>query len=86
MPLSIARISIWELTSSDGSWIIGNYDKAVIVSSDGDFYSLVRYLYTNHKLEAVLSPDIKNCSHLLKYEAKGKIWFMNDLRNKLGLK
>ena len=30
---------------------LNDYDKAVIVSSDGDFYSLVQYLYENNKLE-----------------------------------
>ena len=59
------------------------YDKAVIVSSDGDFYSLVQYLYEAGKLEAVLSPDLNNCSSLLKQTAKEKIYFMNKLRDKL---
>ncbi len=63
-----------------------DYDKAVIVSSDGDFYSLVQYLYEAEKLEAVLSPDMKNCSSLLKQTAKEKIQFMNDLRGKLEYK
>jgi len=62
---------------------LSDYDKAVIVSSDGDFYSLVQYLYENGKLAAVLSPDIKNCSSLLKQTAKEKMQFMNELRNKL---
>ena len=65
---------------------LGDYDKAVIVSSDGDFYSLVQYLYENGKLAAVLSPDIKNCSSLLKQTAKEKMQFMNELRNKLEYK
>ena len=65
---------------------LNNYDKAVIVSSDGDFYSLVQYLYENNKLKIVLSPDIKNCSNLLKQTAKEKVWFMNELRNKLEYK
>lgn len=60
------------------------YQKAVIVSSDGDFYSLVRYLYQNDKLSAVLSPCIQTCSALLKKEAKGKISFMSNLRGKIG--
>ena len=55
---------------------LNDYDKAVIVSSDGDFYSLVQYLYDNNKLEVVLSPDIKNCSSLLKQTAKDKMQFM----------
>ena len=60
------------------------YEKAVIVSSDGDFYSLVQYLYESNKLEVVLSPDIEHCSNLLKQTAKEKIWFMNELQSKLG--
>ncbi|KKS55965.1 MAG: hypothetical protein UV20_C0019G0009 [Candidatus Magasanikbacteria bacterium GW2011_GWA2_42_32] len=59
------------------------YDKAVIVTSDGDFYSLVQYLYEQGKLETVLSPDIKNCSTLLRRAAKDKIRFMDNLRGKL---
>lgn len=63
-----------------------NYEKAVLVSSDGDFYSLVQHLYENGKLEIVLSPDIAHCSNLLKQTAKEKIWFMNELREKLEYK
>ncbi len=62
---------------------LSDYDKAVIVSSDGDFYSLVQYLYENSKLKVVLSPDEENCSNLLKQTAKEKIWFMNNLQDKL---
>ncbi|OGG59260.1 hypothetical protein A3C86_02440 [Candidatus Kaiserbacteria bacterium RIFCSPHIGHO2_02_FULL_49_16] len=62
------------------------YDKAVIVSSDGDFYSLVQYLYEENKLEAVLSPDVKNCSSLLKQTAKEKVQFMNNLQKMLEYK
>jgi len=63
-----------------------NYDKAVIITSDGDFYSLVRYLYENNKLEMVLSPYIKTCSKLLKKEAKEKVNYMANLKNKIGKK
>ena len=65
---------------------LNDYDKAVIVSSDGDFYSLVQYLYENSKLVVVLSPDIKNCSSLLKQTSKEKMQFMNELRDKLEYK
>ena len=44
---------------------INQYDKAVIVSSDGDFYSLVQHLYDMNKLKVVLSPDMEHCSSLL---------------------
>ena len=60
-----------------------NYNKAVIVSSDGDFYSLVRYLYEHNKLEKVMSPYVKTCSSLLKKSSKEKIVFMDNLRKKL---
>ena len=65
---------------------INDYVKAVIVSSDGDFYSLVQHLYETKKLKVVLSPDVKNCSTLLKKTAKEKMQYMNDLRNKLEYK
>jgi uncharacterized LabA/DUF88 family protein len=60
-----------------------NYDKAVIISSDGDFYSLARHLNENGKLSAVISSDIENCSSLLKKVVRDKIQFMYDLKNKL---
>lgn len=63
-----------------------NYNKAVIVSSDGDFYSLVQYLYENNKLETVLSPDMENCSSLLRQTSKDKLRFMNELGPKLEYK
>jgi len=47
---------------------------------------LVQHLYENNKLEIVLSPDEENCSSLLKQTAKEKIWFMNNLQDKLEYK
>lgn len=63
-----------------------NYDQAIIVSSDGDFYSLVKHLYQNNKLRFVMSPYIKTCSSLLKKEAKERLVFMDNLRGKLEYK
>jgi len=62
------------------------FDKALVVTSDGDFYSLVRYLYGKRKLLAVLSPNYKRCSGLLRQHAKEKIFFMENLRGKLEYK
>jgi uncharacterized LabA/DUF88 family protein len=62
------------------------YDKAVIVTSDGDFYSLVKHLYKNDKLRCVLSPYTKTCSVLLKKTAREKIFFMANLKQKLEYK
>lgn len=60
-----------------------NFDQAIIISSDGDFYCLVKYLYEKGKLSRVISPDVKNCSKLLIKTAKEKIVFMDNLKNKL---
>ncbi len=59
------------------------FDKAVLVTSDGDFHSLVRHLYELDKLEVVLSPSVKNCSTLLRKAAKEKIVYMDNLKKKL---
>jgi uncharacterized LabA/DUF88 family protein len=66
---------------------INYYDKAVLVTSDGDFSCLVKYLGNQNKLKVVLSPsDSKGCSSLLKKAAAGKMAFMSDLRAKLEYK
>ncbi len=62
------------------------YDKAVIVTGDGDFYGLVKYLYINQKLEKVLSPNREKSSVLLRKAAKEKICFVDDLKDKLEYK
>ena len=59
-----------------------NYDKAVIVSGDGDFYCLVKYLRERNKLRNVLAPNDKY-SGLLKKSAGSNIAVMNDLKKKL---
>ncbi len=61
-----------------------NYDKAVIVSGDGDFYSLVEYLEKSNKLRMLLVPDGTRYSALLKPVAKSKLECMNFLKKKLG--
>ena len=59
------------------------YFKAIIVTSDGDFYSLAKYLYEQNKLLFVMSPYVKTCSALLKKAAKERIIFMENLRKKI---
>ena len=59
------------------------YDQAVLVSSDGDFYSLARYLYDRKKLAAVLSPHRQKCSALLRKSAKDKMAYLDTLKHKL---
>ena len=62
---------------------LSDYEKAVIVSSDGDFYCLVNYLREKNKLECVISPSRIWCSHLLFKAAEGKIAYIENLRRKL---
>jgi hypothetical protein len=62
---------------------LNKYEKAILVSSDGDFYCLVNYLLSIDKLDCVLAPCEKGCSHLLITAAKGKIAYMDNLKPKL---
>lgn len=63
-----------------------NYDKAIVVSGDGDFYCLIHYLLGQNKLEKVLIPNRFSYSALLKKTAANKLAFINDLRRKLEYK
>lgn len=58
------------------------YDKAIIVTGDGDFHCLIHYLLQQNKLEKVLIPNRFSYSALLKRFAD-KIAFINDLEEKL---
>jgi uncharacterized LabA/DUF88 family protein len=60
-----------------------HYDKAVIVTGDGDFYCLVKYWLEHDKLERVLIPNYYKYSALLKRFGRKRLSFMNELRNKL---
>ena len=44
-----------------------NYEKAVIVSGDGDFYCLVEYLEKNMKLGKIIVPNRQYSSLLRKF-------------------
>jgi uncharacterized LabA/DUF88 family protein len=61
-----------------------NFDKAVLVSGDGDFYCLTHYLHHSNKLEKILVPN-KNYSSLLRKFAN-KIVSVEQLRDKVGKK
>ena len=64
----------------------GNYDKAVIVSGDGDFLCLSKYLLENNKLKTILAPNIFSYSSLLDSLSNEKLTvinFINPLKNKL---
>jgi uncharacterized LabA/DUF88 family protein len=59
-----------------------NYDKAMIVSGDGDFYCLIDYLFKNNKLYKVFIPNQKKYSSLLR-KYYNYFVFGNNLKKKL---
>lgn len=64
-----------------------NYDQAVIVSGDGDFYCLIKYFIEQDKLTAVVVPNRLKFSALLKFKiCRPYLRYMNDLKDKLGYK
>lgn len=62
-----------------------NYDKAIIVSGDGDFACLIQYLEEQDKLAKILVPNRFSFSSLLNKHRK-YMAFVSDLRKKLELK
>jgi len=60
-----------------------DYDKAIIVSGDGDFACLAHYLGGNKKLEAIIVPDQKKYSGLLKRASEGKVYFLSKAKANL---
>lgn len=61
---------------------LNNYDKAVLVTGDGDFHCLVEYLKHKNKLEKLLVPNSKKYSALLRKFATDTA-FIDSLRGKL---
>lgn len=64
---------------------IPNYDKALIVSGDGDFCCLIEHLKKMNKLLNLMIPDVNQYSSLLR-KFSPDIVFMNNLWGKLEYK
>ncbi len=62
-----------------------NYEKAIIISGDGDFYCLIEHLKKKDKLERLIIPNRYKHSSLLRKFTLDMV-YMNDLRNKLEYK
>jgi uncharacterized LabA/DUF88 family protein len=62
-----------------------NYDKAIIVSGDGDYYCLIEYLEMQNKLLHILIPNKQSFSSLLR-EYSQYFVYVTDLRAKLEYK
>ena len=55
-----------------------NYDKAVIISGDGDFYCLHKFLVNKNKLLKIIIPNRHNESSLLNEFQKYKIFLYRE--------
>lgn len=62
---------------------IDAFDKAVIITSDGDFTPLIEDLLLRDSLKSVISPVKKKCSHLLQKGARGYMRFLDDVQHKV---
>lgn len=60
-----------------------HYDKAILITSDGDFDNLVKRLVAQDKLRLVFAPCKDGCSWLLKSAARNRIAYIDDYRNEL---
>ena len=59
------------------------FNEAIIVTSDGDYSGLVKFLIEKNKLTAILSPsNPKKCSILLK-RTNARISYINEQKSKL---
>ena len=60
-------------------------EKLILVTSDGDYASLVKFLQEKNKLKIILSPSVQNrCSILLK-RTNAPITYLDDIRSKISL-
>lgn len=63
-----------------------NYDKAIIVSGDGDFYCLEKYLYSQKKLQKIIVPNSRYSSLLREFANKRLVLELKNLEKNLVLK
>lgn len=61
------------------------YEKAVLVTGDGDFACLAQYLESKGKLRMVIAPSFHGCSSLLKRNIRN-LTIMENVRNRLEYK
>ena len=67
-----------------------NYDKAVVVTGDGDFFCLIEYLEENDKLKKIVTPNRRYSSLLRKfssyivdlYTLRGKLKYIGKKKKK----
>ncbi|MEK7480726.1 MAG: NYN domain-containing protein [Patescibacteria group bacterium] len=62
------------------------YEKAILVTGDGDFACLVNFLQERGRLEMVLSPNHKKASVLLRQAVPNNILFLERFQDRLEYK
>jgi hypothetical protein len=60
---------------------LSTYDKAVILTGDGDYYSLVEHLINQNKLAAGLAPNHAFRSRLWRRSGRGNFRDVEDVQN-----
>jgi len=60
-----------------------NFDTAILVSGDGDFYCLVEYLIEQEKLKALMVPNPRYSSFYKRSKVQKFIKLASDLRTKI---
>jgi uncharacterized LabA/DUF88 family protein len=61
-----------------------DYQRAILVSGDGDFHCLVEHWLSVEREVKILAPRQQNCSHLLyRFDGRVNISYVTDLRTKL---
>lgn len=59
---------------------INSYEKAVVITSDGDYACLVEYLHSKGKLECLIACSRGGCSYLLrKLHDRIRIFYLDDI-------
>ena len=74
-----------ELVLYSAAKMINEYDKAIIISGDGDFYCLYEFLEDKSKLASIIIPNRKSASSLLRKFEKYKL-LIETKKEKLELK
>lgn len=63
------------------------YDKAILVTGDGDFACLANFLTKKKRLRVILCPNSNKCSNLLRQHSNNfRLTFLEEFRGKLEYK
>lgn len=64
---------------------VQNFDKAVVISADGDFHSLIKFLKEKDKFRMCIAVLPEKTSVLIKRITTGNIVFIKELKKKISI-